>query len=108
MPAGNQLWNSGHQCKIFSLTGDQESAISDPVVWTSPKATVWGYQLHNLYIYFQKTEILFMLSLVHRCVKIRVRKYGCDLVLCIFLRNTIKSISGLCNYLKVSEPLSSL
>ena len=28
---GDQLWNSGRQCKIFSCIGDQESAISDPV-----------------------------------------------------------------------------
>ena len=27
---GDQLWNSGRQCKIFSRIGDQESAISDP------------------------------------------------------------------------------
>ena len=27
---GDQLWNSGHQCKLFSRIGDQESAISDP------------------------------------------------------------------------------
>ena len=27
---GNQLWNSGRQCKIFSRIGDQESAISNP------------------------------------------------------------------------------
>ena len=27
---GDQLWNSGHQFKIFSRIGDQESVISDP------------------------------------------------------------------------------
>ena len=27
---GDQLWNSGRQCEIFSRIGDQESAISDP------------------------------------------------------------------------------
>ena len=27
---GDQLWNSGRQCKILSRIGDQESAISDP------------------------------------------------------------------------------
>ena len=31
-PTGNQLWNSGCQCKIFSCIGNQESAISDPVI----------------------------------------------------------------------------
>ena len=29
---GDQLWNSGRQCKIFSRIGNQESAISDPVL----------------------------------------------------------------------------
>ena len=29
---GDQLWNSGRQCKIFSRIGDQKSAISDPAI----------------------------------------------------------------------------
>ena len=39
---GNQLWNSGHQCKIFSRIGDQESAISDPVVTYEIYGGQWG------------------------------------------------------------------
>ena len=31
-PAGDQLWNSGRQNWIFSSTGDQEGAISDPEI----------------------------------------------------------------------------
>ena len=29
-PAGDQLWNSGHQNWIFGRIGDQEGAILDP------------------------------------------------------------------------------
>ena len=36
-PAGDQLWRSGRQCKIFSRIGDQESAISDPGIVTRSK-----------------------------------------------------------------------
>ena len=32
---GDQLWNSGRQCKIFSRIGDQESTISDPEMGNS-------------------------------------------------------------------------
>ena len=32
-PAGDQLWNSGRQDWIFGRIGDQEGAISDPVIW---------------------------------------------------------------------------
>ena len=31
-PAGDQLWNSGRQNWIFGRIGDQEGAISDPVM----------------------------------------------------------------------------
>ena len=31
-PAGDQLWNSGRQDWIFGRIGDQEGAISDPVL----------------------------------------------------------------------------
>ena len=31
-PAGDQLWNSGRQNWIFGRIGDQQGAISDPVI----------------------------------------------------------------------------
>ena len=42
LPAGDQLWKSGHQHKIFSHIGDQESAISDPAKGTerTPQAAL--------------------------------------------------------------------
>ena len=37
---GDQLWNSGRQCKIFSCIGNQESAIPNPACLTINVHTV--------------------------------------------------------------------
>ena len=47
LPAGDQLWNSGHQNWIFGCTGDQEGAISDPVRWAVIEIEVgWNENWH--------------------------------------------------------------
>ena len=43
---GDQLWNSGRQCKIFSRIGNQESAIFDPE--SSAVKSLWYSSLSSV------------------------------------------------------------
>ena len=40
-PAGDQLWNSGRQNWIFGRIGDQEGAITNPVITYSRSLREW-------------------------------------------------------------------
>ena len=59
---GDQLSNSGRQCKMFSRIGDQESAISDPGMHEFTTVTALFGSYTKLYIKWQVKEKLQYLN----------------------------------------------
>ena len=51
---GDQLWNSGRQCKIFSRIADQESAISDPALVIQLVWYILSVKVVDIYLHFGK------------------------------------------------------